>query len=87
MNANFPSVLSSSIPAIGNLLLIKCCVRLVVAADGANSSIRRMAALPTWGWNYGQEAIVATVAVKDIRSTAWQRFIAEIVPVYDFTQH
>ena len=36
--------------------------RLLVAADGARSGIRERAGIPTRGWNYGQSAIVATVA-------------------------
>jgi 2-octaprenyl-6-methoxyphenol hydroxylase len=36
--------------------------RLLVAADGAHSGIRARAGIPVRGWNYGQSAIVATVA-------------------------
>jgi 2-octaprenyl-6-methoxyphenol hydroxylase len=36
--------------------------RLLVAADGAHSRIRERAGIPTRGWNYGQSAIVTTVA-------------------------
>ncbi|HEV3371363.1 MAG TPA: ubiquinone biosynthesis hydroxylase [Xanthobacteraceae bacterium] len=36
--------------------------RLLVAADGAHSGIRARAGIPTRGWNYGQSAIVTTVA-------------------------
>jgi 2-octaprenyl-6-methoxyphenol hydroxylase len=36
--------------------------RLLVAADGARSGIRARAGIPVRGWNYGQSAIVATVA-------------------------
>ncbi len=36
--------------------------RLLVAADGARSSIRARAGIPVRGWSYGQSAIVATVA-------------------------
>jgi 2-octaprenyl-6-methoxyphenol hydroxylase len=36
--------------------------RLLVAADGAQSGIRERAGIPTRGWNYGQSAIVTTVA-------------------------
>jgi 2-octaprenyl-6-methoxyphenol hydroxylase len=35
--------------------------RLLVAADGARSSIREGAGIATHGWNYGQSAIVTTV--------------------------
>jgi 2-octaprenyl-6-methoxyphenol hydroxylase len=36
--------------------------RLLVGADGARSSIREHAGIATQGWNYGQSAIVCTVA-------------------------
>jgi 2-octaprenyl-6-methoxyphenol hydroxylase len=36
--------------------------RLLVAADGARSTIRRTARIATHGWNYGQSAIVTNVA-------------------------
>jgi len=35
---------------------------LLVAADGANSAIRRLAGIPLYGWSYGQSAISFTVA-------------------------
>ena len=34
---------------------------LLVGADGSGSVVRRLAGIPTWGWTYGQEAVVATV--------------------------
>jgi 2-octaprenyl-6-methoxyphenol hydroxylase len=36
--------------------------RLLVAADGARSGIRARSGIPTRGWDYGQSAIVATIA-------------------------
>jgi 2-octaprenyl-6-methoxyphenol hydroxylase len=36
--------------------------RLIVAADGARSSLRERAGIGTVGWSYGQSAIVTTVA-------------------------
>src|SRR5258705_10992479 len=36
--------------------------RLLVAADGARSSIRQRAGIATHGWDYGQSGIVTTVA-------------------------
>jgi 2-octaprenyl-6-methoxyphenol hydroxylase len=35
---------------------------LLIAADGARSRLRELAGIPTFGWSYGQSAIVATVA-------------------------
>lgn len=50
---------------------------LVVGADGAASSVRRMLGLPAGQHDYGQRAIVATVHTsRPHRSTAWQRFLA-----------
>ncbi len=42
---------------------IRC--RLLVAADGANSPIRQMCHMTTWGWEYDQRALVATVKLQD----------------------
>ena len=36
--------------------------RLLVGADGARSRIREQAGIESYGWNYGQSAIVCTVA-------------------------
>lgn len=47
---------------------------LVVAADGANSIVRTLSALGTWGWDYDQKAVVATVKTDVSNHTAWQRF-------------
>ena len=49
---------------------------LVVAADGANSLIRKVSGLPTREWDYQHHAIVATVKTeKHHEKTAWQRFM------------
>lgn len=51
---------------------------LVVAADGANSRIRQLADMPVREWDYGHQAIVATVECRDSHQhTAWQRFLPE----------
>lgn len=34
-----------------------------MGADGANSQIRRLGGFGSWGWGYGQEAVVCTVKV------------------------
>lgn len=48
---------------------------LVLAADGANSRIRQLLAMETREWDYGQDAIVATVRTEQSHDfTAWQRF-------------
>jgi ubiquinone biosynthesis UbiH/UbiF/VisC/COQ6 family hydroxylase len=50
--------------------------RLVIAADGAESQLRRLAGLEVRGWSYAQRAIVAHVETeKPHAGTAWQRFL------------
>ncbi|HEV2620526.1 MAG TPA: FAD-dependent oxidoreductase [Frateuria sp.] len=50
--------------------------RLLVAADGAGSPLRRMAGLETHGRDYGQRAVVAHVATERAhQDTAWQCFL------------
>ena len=49
---------------------------LRVAADGANSLIRKLSGLPTREWDYQHHAIVASVKTeKNNEETAWQRFM------------
>lgn len=49
---------------------------LIVAADGARSKLRTLAAIPLKEWQYGQQAIVTTVRTElPHQFTAWQRFI------------
>ena len=51
--------------------------RLVVAADGANSTLRELAGIPVSGWRYDQSALVCTVRAElGNQATAWQRFMA-----------
>lgn len=48
---------------------------LILAADGANSKVRQLLAMKTREWDYGQDAIVATVRSEQAHDfTAWQRF-------------
>ncbi len=48
---------------------------LVVAADGANSAVRRLAGFETREWDYLHHAIVTSVrCVEPNQRTAWQRF-------------
>jgi 2-polyprenylphenol 6-hydroxylase len=48
---------------------------LLVAADGANSAVRRLAGCATREWNYLHHAIVTSVRCeRPHRLTAWQRF-------------
>lgn len=50
---------------------------LVVAADGARSNIREIAAMRTRQWRYQQNAIVATVELDQGHgATCWQAFLA-----------
>ena len=51
---------------------------LIVAADGANSQLRKMAGFDMREWDYQHQAIVATVEIeKPHADTAWQRFLPE----------
>ncbi|NQD93232.1 2-octaprenyl-3-methyl-6-methoxy-1,4-benzoquinol hydroxylase [Pseudomonas sp. CrR25] len=48
---------------------------LLIAADGANSAVRRLAGCATREWDYLHHAIVASVrCAEGHRATAWQRF-------------
>ncbi|WP_434678522.1 2-octaprenyl-3-methyl-6-methoxy-1,4-benzoquinol hydroxylase [Pseudomonas sp. R1-18] len=48
---------------------------LVIAADGANSAVRRLTGTPTREWDYMHHAIVTSVRCADShKRTAWQRF-------------
>ena len=64
------------------------CFRLVVGSDGGNSAIRRLAGIGSWGWAYGQTAVVCTVGLDPPSSdptlqhtdppdntTAWQIYL------------
>jgi 2-octaprenylphenol hydroxylase len=51
---------------------------LVIAADGNDSALRKMAGIGVTGWDYGQHGLVATVTTElSHRATAWQRFLDE----------
>jgi 2-octaprenyl-6-methoxyphenol hydroxylase len=53
-----------------------CKARLVVAADGARSSIREQAGIAVRGWEYGQSAIVTTVGhERDHEGRAVEHFL------------
>lgn len=50
--------------------------RLLIGADGANSSVRQMAGIDTSGWGYQQHAVVTVVETeRPHQETAWQRFL------------
>ena len=50
--------------------------RLAVAADGARSKLRALAAIPAYGWDYDQSGIVATIAHEyDHQGVAEQHFL------------
>lgn len=54
------------------------CAPLVIAADGANSAVRRLAGCATREWDYLHHAIVTSVRCEQPhRRTAWQRFTDE----------
>jgi 2-octaprenylphenol hydroxylase len=47
---------------------------LVIAADGANSAVRRLTGVATREWDYLHHAIVTSVRSSKPPATAWQRF-------------
>lgn len=50
--------------------------RLVIAADGGNSTLRRMAGIGSSGRDYGQRGVVGYVRTeRPHEDTAWQRFL------------
>ena len=50
--------------------------KLLIAADGANSSIRQYFNFSTKEWDYGHKAIVSTIQTEcPNQQTAWQRFM------------
>ena len=50
---------------------------LIIGADGANSRVRKLLAMPIRQWDYKQKAIVTTVKTQHShRHTAWQNFLA-----------
>ncbi|HXW28492.1 MAG TPA: ubiquinone biosynthesis hydroxylase [Xanthobacteraceae bacterium] len=52
--------------------------QLLVAADGARSRLRALAGIPTYGWSYGQAAIVTTVGhERDHEGRAVEHFLPE----------
>jgi len=51
---------------------------LVIAADGRDSALRKMAGIQTTGWEYQQDGLVATISSEKAHQfTAWQRFLEE----------
>ena len=62
--------------------------RLLVGADGAMSTVRKLAGITTWGWSYSHHALVATVKTNSaVNSTAWQRYLTTgplaLLPLWD----
>lgn len=50
--------------------------RLLIAADGAHSTVRELANFETREWDYGHKAIITTVQTElPNQLTAWQRFM------------
>ncbi|MEM5528794.1 UbiH/UbiF/VisC/COQ6 family ubiquinone biosynthesis hydroxylase [Gammaproteobacteria bacterium AS21] len=52
--------------------------KLVVGADGAMSKVRQLSNIPLWQYDYGHNAIVATVKTTNTHAnTAWQCFTSD----------
>jgi 2-octaprenylphenol hydroxylase len=55
----------------------KLTAALVVAADGGESVVRKLAGIDSHGWDYGQHAVVAHLQPERPHAhTAWQRFLS-----------
>lgn len=51
---------------------------IVVAADGRDSKLRKLAGIDVTGWPYHQDGLVATIDTElPHQATAWQRFLEE----------
>lgn len=49
--------------------------RLVIAADGGNSEVRRLLQIPTRSWDYGQSAVIANITpARHHQGVAYERF-------------
>lgn len=64
---------------------------LLIAADGANSNVRKLLNMATREWSYDHDAIVTTVKTqKPHQFTAWQRFLSTgplaFLPLQEATQ-
>jgi 2-octaprenyl-3-methyl-6-methoxy-1,4-benzoquinol hydroxylase len=62
--------------------------RLVVGADGANSQVRKLAAIGTSGWQYRQSCMLITVQTgAPQQDVTWQQFYSSgpraFLPLYD----
>lgn len=64
--------------------------RLVVGADGGNSAVRRLTGISSWGWTYGQTALVGTVRLSssgDVELADSTTSNAEKNAVYEVPNH
>ncbi len=52
--------------------------KLIIAADGAHSTIKELAKIQTKGWSYEQKGLVCIVTTEEAHQhTSWQRFLPE----------
>ncbi|KAJ1724301.1 putative ubiquinone biosynthesis monooxygenase [Coemansia erecta] len=49
--------------------------RLLIGADGGSSQVRRFAGIDTYGTEYGQYGLAATLCLDQLNETAFQRFL------------
>ncbi|MDQ6950564.1 MAG: FAD-dependent monooxygenase [Mariprofundales bacterium] len=65
----------------------RLCGQLLVAADGTNSAMRRMAAISTWGWDHNRFGLVASLVADHHQHSAYECFHREgplaLLPIGD----
>ncbi|KAJ2601736.1 putative ubiquinone biosynthesis monooxygenase [Coemansia sp. RSA 1804] len=67
--------LAPSLPVISLSCKRRLRARLLIGADGVNSCVRKYAGIGTYGTEYSQFGLVATLCLEDLNSTAYQRFL------------
>ncbi|KAI9504185.1 ubiquinone biosynthesis mono0xygenase COQ6 [Coemansia spiralis] len=75
INNNNSTSYISRLPIVSLSNNRKLQARLLVGADGASSYVRKCAGIGTYGSEYLQYGLVATLCLEQLNSTAYQRFL------------
>ncbi|KAJ2537600.1 putative ubiquinone biosynthesis monooxygenase, partial [Coemansia sp. RSA 1933] len=67
--------MASTFPVVNLSSKQRIRTRLLVGADGVNSCVRKYAGIGTYGTEYSQFGLVATLCLEDLNCTAYQRFL------------